>query len=187
MELTPVIAIHLAAALSAVVLGPFALWARLGRIVRPRWHRALGYAWTTCVVAAAVSAMFIRDERLPNVAGFTPIHLLVPVTLLALYKAFARWPGPTSSPTGGACNVCTSLPADWFVDLAASTLPGTAGLGRLAGMALMVVTALDHRAEYRANGRRAGHGDRTPQAHPHGTFPDIGPSSPSSRRVTRYR
>jgi uncharacterized membrane protein len=90
MELTPVIAIHLAAALSAVVLGPFALWARLGRIVRPRWHRALGYAWTTCVVAAAVSAMFIRDERLPNVAGFTPIHLLVPVTLLALYKAFAR-------------------------------------------------------------------------------------------------
>lgn len=89
MPLTPVIAIHLAAALSAVVLGPFALWARLGRIVRPRWHRALGYAWTTCIVAAAVSAMFIRDERLPNVAGFTPIHLLVPVTLLALYRAFA--------------------------------------------------------------------------------------------------
>ncbi|MBV8625762.1 MAG: DUF2306 domain-containing protein [Herbaspirillum sp.] len=89
MQLTPIIAIHLAAALSAVLLGPFALWARLGRIVRPRWHRALGYAWTTCMVAAAVSAMFIRDDRLPNFAGLTPIHLLVPLTLLALYRAFA--------------------------------------------------------------------------------------------------
>lgn len=88
MQLTPLIAIHLAAALGAVVLGPFALWARLGRIVRPRWHRALGYAWTTCIVAAAFSAVFIRDHHLPNLAGWTPIHLLVPFTLLALYRAF---------------------------------------------------------------------------------------------------
>ena len=32
MQLTPTIAIHLSAALTALVLGPFALWARLGRI-----------------------------------------------------------------------------------------------------------------------------------------------------------
>ncbi|MFJ3054410.1 DUF2306 domain-containing protein [Herbaspirillum sp. NPDC087042] len=89
MYLMPIIAIHLAAALCAVLIGPFALWARLGRIVRPRWHRALGYAWTTCIVAVAVSAMFIRDGRQPNIAGFTPIHLLVPFTLWSLYKAFS--------------------------------------------------------------------------------------------------
>ena len=88
MQLTPLIAIHLSAALSAVLLGPCVLWARLGHTVRPRWHRALGYAWTTCMAAAAFSALFIRDFRLPNVGGYTPIHLLVLLTAFSLYKAF---------------------------------------------------------------------------------------------------
>lgn len=89
MNLTPVIAIHLSAALAALLLGPFALWARLGRVVRPRWHRALGYAWTTCMLATAGSALFIRDHGLPNLAGFTPIHLLIPLTLYSLYRSFS--------------------------------------------------------------------------------------------------
>jgi uncharacterized membrane protein len=40
------------------------------------------------MLATAVSALFIRDYSLPNVAGYTPIHLLVPVTLAGLFGAF---------------------------------------------------------------------------------------------------
>ncbi len=88
MRLTPLIAIHMTFALSAVVICPFALWTRLSKQVRPRWHRAFGYAWVTCMLGAALSALFIRDFRLPNLAGFTPIHLLIPVTLVSLWRAF---------------------------------------------------------------------------------------------------
>lgn len=88
MQLTPVIAIHLAAALAATALGPVALWARLGARQRPRLHRAAGYAWVTLMVATAVSALFIRDSRLPNLAGYTPIHLLIPFTLGQLFFSF---------------------------------------------------------------------------------------------------
>lgn len=88
MQLTPLIAIHMTAALGAVATGPVALWARKGREQRPRLHRAFGYAWTTLMFATAVSALFIRDFSLPNLAGYTPIHLLVPVTLASLFGAF---------------------------------------------------------------------------------------------------
>jgi uncharacterized membrane protein len=94
MQLTPIIAIHLSATLGALVLGPIALWARRGHARRvahtqsPRLHRAAGYAWVTLMLATAISAMFIRDFRLPNIAGYTPIHLLVPVTLGGLVTAF---------------------------------------------------------------------------------------------------
>ena len=88
MQLTPVIAIHIAAALAAVVTGPVALWARRGSRPHPRLHRAFGYAWVTCIVATATTAIFIRDFSLPNIAGYTPIHLLVPVTLAGLFGAF---------------------------------------------------------------------------------------------------
>lgn len=90
MQMTPIIAIHLAAALGAVATGPVALWARMSRQQRPRLHRAFGYAWVTLMLATAISALFIRDFRLPNIAGYTPIHLLVPVTLLVLVAAFWR-------------------------------------------------------------------------------------------------
>lgn len=88
MQLTPLIAIHMTAALLAVVTGPVALWARKGAKQRPRLHRAFGYAWVTLMLVTAVSAIFIRDWDLPNLAGFTPIHLLTPVTLFGLFGAF---------------------------------------------------------------------------------------------------
>lgn len=90
MQLTPVIAIHLGAALAALAIGPVALWARRGTRPRPVLHRAAGYAWVTLMVVVAISAMFIRDHRLPNIAGYTPIHLLVPVTLGSLALAFSH-------------------------------------------------------------------------------------------------
>ncbi len=88
MQLTPIIAIHMSAALGALVLGPVALWARRGRKQRPMLHRAFGYAWVTLIIVTAVTALFIRDFNLPNLAGYTPIHLLVPYTLFGIYGAF---------------------------------------------------------------------------------------------------
>jgi uncharacterized membrane protein len=83
-----VIAVHMTAALLAVATGPVALWARRGRAQHPRLHRAFGYAWVTLMVVTAVSALFIRDFTLPNIAGYTPIHLLVPVVFASLFGAF---------------------------------------------------------------------------------------------------
>jgi uncharacterized membrane protein len=88
MQLTPLIAVHLSAAIGAVTVGPVALWARRAGSQHPRLHRAFGYAWVTLMVVTAVSAIFIRDYSLPNIGGYTPIHLLVPVTLAALFGAF---------------------------------------------------------------------------------------------------
>lgn len=88
MQLTHTIAIHMTAALGSLLTGPLALWARKGAIQRPRLHRAFGYAWVTLMIIAAVSAVFIRDYRLPNLGGYTPIHLLIPFTLGMLVLAF---------------------------------------------------------------------------------------------------
>ena len=88
MQLTPTIAVHMSLALTAVSIGPVALWARMGMKKRPQLHRAFGYAWVTCMLGAAISGLFIRDFKLPNIGGYTPIHLLIPLTLLTLFKAF---------------------------------------------------------------------------------------------------
>jgi len=88
MSLAPEIAIHVTAALGAVVVGPVALWARRGREQRPMLHRAAGYAWVTLMLITAISAIFIRGRHLPNIAGFSPIHLLIPVVLGMLALAF---------------------------------------------------------------------------------------------------
>lgn len=88
MVLSPLIAVHMTAALLALVTGPFAIWARKGHTQRPRLHRALGYGWVACMVLTALSAFFIRDHSLPNVGGFTFIHLFIPLTLGSLFVAF---------------------------------------------------------------------------------------------------
>jgi uncharacterized membrane protein len=86
--LTPLIAVHMTAALLAVATGPVALWARKGRLQRPRLHRAFGYAWVTLMLVTASSALFIRDFQLPNRSGYTPIHLLIGATAFYLFRAF---------------------------------------------------------------------------------------------------
>ena len=40
------------------------------------------------MLMTALSAIFIRDFSLPNIAGYTPIHLLVPFSLFSLFGAF---------------------------------------------------------------------------------------------------
>lgn len=88
MQMSPVIAVHLTASLTALVIGPIAIWARLGQIKRPWVHRAFGYGWVSMMIVSASSAMFIRDYGLPNIWGYTPIHLLVPFTAFRLVYAF---------------------------------------------------------------------------------------------------
>ena len=88
MQMSPLIAVHMSAALGALVLGPVAIWARKGAVLRPRVHRAFGYGFVTLMLAASTSAMFIRDYKLPNIEGYTPIHLLIPFTLLSLWTSF---------------------------------------------------------------------------------------------------
>ncbi len=88
MDMSPLIAVHLTAALGAVAVGPVALWARKAGAHRPRLHRAAGYAWVTLMLLTATSAIFIRDYRLPNIAGYTAIHLLIPVVYGMLFLAF---------------------------------------------------------------------------------------------------
>jgi uncharacterized membrane protein len=90
-QLSPAVAIHLAAALGALVTGPVALWARRrGQAARPRLHRAFGYAWVTLMLLAAVSALFIPAQKGPTLGSFGPIHLLSLVTFGVLAGAFAR-------------------------------------------------------------------------------------------------
>ena len=88
MQLTPLIAVHMTAAICAIAIGPIVLYARKGATQRPKLHRAFGYAWVTMILVALASTIFIRDYRLPNIAGYTPIHLLIPVTLYSLFSAF---------------------------------------------------------------------------------------------------
>lgn len=62
--------IHLVTASAALLLGPLALWLPK----RTPGHRAAGYLWVGVMLGAAISSLFIHDFRLPNVAGYTPIH-----------------------------------------------------------------------------------------------------------------
>jgi len=88
MQLTPLIAIHMSAALAAIATGPVALWARKGRAQHPRLHRAFGYAWVTLMIVTAATAVFISGNDLPHIAGLGPVHLLIPVSIGMLFFAF---------------------------------------------------------------------------------------------------
>lgn len=117
MPLTPTIAVHMSAAIGALLIGPVVLWARLGPQTRPWLHRALGYAWTTLMLVAAISAVFIRDFDLPNLGGYTPIHLLIPVTLVSLFMAFralARREHDVHRKTMQSLYICACLGAGAF-------------------------------------------------------------------------
>ncbi|MFO1194856.1 MAG: DUF2306 domain-containing protein [Rhodoferax sp.] len=88
MSIDPVTAIHMSAALLATAIGPIALWARRAGASRPRLHRGAGYAWVTLMVLTALSALFIRHSPLALLAGFSLVHLLIPLTLGMLVLAF---------------------------------------------------------------------------------------------------
>jgi uncharacterized membrane protein len=72
LERNPVVFVHLCAALGALLLGIFILARRKGTPV----HRSLGWAWVVLMGSTAATSVFVRDYGMPNIAGYTPIHLL---------------------------------------------------------------------------------------------------------------
>jgi uncharacterized membrane protein len=66
----PLIFFHLVTALGALAIGSLVMLRRKG----DGHHRAWGWAWVLLMGSTAVASAFIRDYRLPNIAGFTPIH-----------------------------------------------------------------------------------------------------------------
>lgn len=80
MLTNPAIAIHLAAALPALLLGGWMLAARKGT---PR-HRRFGRAWVLLMAATAISSFWIRHS-----GHFSWIHLLSAWVLFILIMAVA--------------------------------------------------------------------------------------------------
>ncbi|MEL6467062.1 MAG: DUF2306 domain-containing protein [Pseudomonadota bacterium] len=89
---SPMIQLHIAAALVALFLGPFALY----RARRDRLHKVLGYTWVLAMAITALSSFFIHS--FPVIGPFSPIHLLALFALWSLYEGmrhiFAGRVGP---------------------------------------------------------------------------------------------
>ncbi len=83
LERHPVVFIHLVTAFAALLLGIVMLARRKGTTS----HRALGYLWVALMASTALATVFIRDYRMPNVAGFTPIHLFTVMVAVSLPRA----------------------------------------------------------------------------------------------------
>ena len=75
------IQIHAAAATLAIVIGPFALFARR----RGQMHKTLGYIWVIAMLIVATTAFFIHS--FPVVGPFSPIHLLAVLTYWSIWRA----------------------------------------------------------------------------------------------------
>ena len=54
------------------------------------WLPLVTTVWVLLMLVTAISALCIRDYQLPNLAGYTPIHLLVPLLFAGLLVAFGR-------------------------------------------------------------------------------------------------
>jgi len=76
----PAVQIHLAAALTAFVLGLVQLVGPKGTVP----HRVLGWIWVVVMMAAAVSSLFIMEI---NHGVFSFIHILSGLTIVALPMA----------------------------------------------------------------------------------------------------
>ena len=81
----PLTFVHLCAAAAALLLGGVILARRKGT---PD-HRLLGWAWVALMGCAVIASAFMRDYRMPNIAGFTPIHLLTVVA--GVYLPLGIW------------------------------------------------------------------------------------------------
>jgi len=86
MHHKPLVFVHLVAALAALLLGIAILTRRKGTFS----HRTLGWTWVTLMAVAATSSVFIRDYRIVNIAGYTPVHLLTVTVALLLPLAIWR-------------------------------------------------------------------------------------------------
>ncbi|MBE0623225.1 MAG: DUF2306 domain-containing protein [Burkholderiales bacterium] len=77
-EFTPIILVHLGAALVALALGAVVFFGRKGTF----GHRVLGRVWVLLMLVTAISTFWIRST-----GGFSWIHGLSVITLLVLARA----------------------------------------------------------------------------------------------------
>jgi uncharacterized membrane protein len=66
----PLVFFHLVTAVAALGIGTVVMLRRKGT----GSHRAWGWAWVLLMAGTTVASAFIRDYRMPNLAGITPIH-----------------------------------------------------------------------------------------------------------------
>ena len=120
----PVVALHLFAALLATVVGAVLLTRRKGT----GGHKTLGWTWVVLMATVALTSLFIRGGKLPNIAGWSPIHLLtltvlitVPAAVVAVRRGnVSRHRATMISIYVGACLVAgafTLLPGRFLGDL----------------------------------------------------------------------
>lgn len=80
LERNPLIFAHLVSALGALALGAVILSRRKGTLS----HRATGWAWVLLMGSTMLTSAFIRDYRMPNLAGITPIHFFTALVAVQL-------------------------------------------------------------------------------------------------------
>ena len=83
LEQQPLIFVHMLSALAALAVGAVVLARRKGTTS----HRAIGWTWVVLMGTAAATSAFMRDTGMPNLAGFTPIHLLTVTVGVLLPRA----------------------------------------------------------------------------------------------------
>ena len=76
----PLVFFHLVTAVSALLIGSLVMLRRKGT----GSHRAWGWTWVLLMGSTAVASAFIRDYRLPNLAGITPIHAFTAMVAINL-------------------------------------------------------------------------------------------------------
>jgi uncharacterized membrane protein len=120
----PLIFLHLITAVAALLLGIVMLSRRKGTTS----HRMLGWIWVALMGSTALASAFIRDYRLPNLYGYTPIHgftlfvaVMLPLAIWYIRRGNVR--GHRKTMTGlyiGACIVAglfTLLPGRFLGSL----------------------------------------------------------------------
>ena len=80
LHASPVIQVHAAAAVLALIIGAFVLFRRKGDAP----HKRLGRVWVALMALVALSSFFIWTIRLWG--PFSPIHLISILTLVVLWR-----------------------------------------------------------------------------------------------------
>jgi uncharacterized membrane protein len=76
--------IHVATVLPAFLLGTWQIFASM-KGAHP--HRVAGYIYLALMTVTSLTALFIHEVMPDAPFGFSPIHLLIPVTLLGIFGA----------------------------------------------------------------------------------------------------
>ena len=78
-----IVQLHVISAVSAVVLGPIALFRRS----RDIWHRCAGKLWVGAMFSTAATSFGI--SAFPVLGPFSPIHVLSLLTIFGLWQGIA--------------------------------------------------------------------------------------------------